>query len=47
MSSSPRILRSGRPLWAATRAVPGFTVLLGIAYPLVITGIAQVMRTAP
>jgi K+-transporting ATPase ATPase C chain len=34
---------TGRQLWAATRALFVLTVLLGIAYPLVVTGIAQVV----
>ena len=39
---SAPLLRGGRQLWAAARALVVFTVLLGIAYPLMITGIAQV-----
>ncbi|HJX43082.1 MAG TPA: potassium-transporting ATPase subunit KdpC [Geodermatophilus sp.] len=34
---------TGRQLWAATRALLVFTVLLGIAYPLTLTGIARVV----
>jgi potassium-transporting ATPase KdpC subunit len=35
--------RSGRQTWAAVRAMLLFTVLLGLAYPLVMTGVAQVI----
>jgi K+-transporting ATPase ATPase C chain len=38
--------RVGRQLGAAVRAVLVFTVLLGIGYPLVVTGIAQVIAPA-
>ena len=34
---------AGRQLWAAVRALLVATVVLGLAYPLVITGIAQVI----
>jgi K+-transporting ATPase ATPase C chain len=34
---------AGRQLWAAVRALLLATVVLGLAYPLVITGIAQVI----
>ncbi|TKJ23733.1 potassium-transporting ATPase subunit KdpC [Blastococcus sp. CCUG 61487] len=40
---STPLFRSGRQLQAAVRAVLVFTVLLGIGYPLVITGVAQVV----
>ncbi len=40
---SAPVLRSGRQLWAATRALLVLTVLLGIAYPLAVTGVAQVI----
>ncbi len=40
---SAPLLRSGRQLWAATRALLVLTVLLGIAYPLAVTGVAQVI----
>jgi K+-transporting ATPase ATPase C chain len=40
---STPLLRSGRQLHAAVRAVLVATVVLGLAYPLLITGIAQVI----
>ncbi|MCZ2818518.1 potassium-transporting ATPase subunit KdpC [Modestobacter sp. VKM Ac-2984] len=39
-------LRSGRQLVAAVRALLVATVVLGLAYPLVITGVAQVIAPA-
>jgi K+-transporting ATPase ATPase C chain len=43
---SAPLLRSGRQLQAAVRAVLVFTVVLGIGYPLAITGVAQVIAPA-
>ena len=40
---SAPLFRSGRQLQAAARAMLVFTVLLGIGYPLAITGVAQVI----
>jgi K+-transporting ATPase ATPase C chain len=40
---SAPLLRSGRQLQAAVRAVLVFTVVLGIGYPVVVTGVAQVI----
>ena len=40
---SAPLFRSGRQLQAAVRAVLVFTVLLGVGYPLVVTGVAQVI----
>lgn len=40
---SAPLFRSGRQLWAAVRAVAVFTLLLGVVYPLVVTGLAQVV----
>src|SRR3954466_494975 len=34
---------SGRQVWAAVRSMLAATVVLGLLYPLVITGIAQVI----
>ncbi|MDT0346600.1 potassium-transporting ATPase subunit KdpC [Streptomyces litchfieldiae] len=39
MSFNPRTM--ARPLWAALRALLVLTVVTGVAYPLVITGVAQ------
>ena len=35
--------RSGRQVWAAMRLMLAATIVLGLLYPLVITGIAQVI----
>jgi K+-transporting ATPase ATPase C chain len=37
------LLRSGRQFWAAVRALLVATVALGLVYPLVVTGLAQVI----
>jgi K+-transporting ATPase ATPase C chain len=40
---SAPLSRSGRQLLAAARALAVFTVLLGVAYPVVVTGVSQVI----
>ena len=40
---SAPLLRSGRQFWAAVRALLVATVALGLIYPLVVTGLAQVI----
>jgi K+-transporting ATPase ATPase C chain len=40
---SPTLRRTGRQYWVAVRAMMVLTVLLGVAYPLIMTGIAQSM----
>ena len=40
---SAPLLGSGRQLWAAVRAMAVFTLLLGVLYPLAVTGLAQVV----
>ncbi len=40
---SAPLLRSGRQFWAAVRALLVATVALGLVYPLVVTGLAQVI----
>jgi potassium-transporting ATPase KdpC subunit len=40
---SAPLSRSGRQVWAAVRAMLLFTVVLGLAYPLAMTGLAQVV----
>lgn len=40
---SAPVLRAGRQLWAATRALLVAGVALGLVYPLVVTGVAQVV----
>ena len=39
---SPTLRGTGRQYWVAVRAMAVLTVTLGIAYPLIMTGIAQV-----
>ena len=43
---SAPLLRSGRQLQAAVRAVVVFSLLLGVGYPLLVTGVAQVIAPA-
>lgn len=43
---SAPVLRSGRQLQAAVRAVVVFTLLLGVGYPLAVTGVAQIIAPA-
>ncbi len=40
---SAPVLRTGRQLWAATRALLVATIALGVVYPLIVTGVAQVI----
>jgi potassium-transporting ATPase KdpC subunit len=40
---SAPVLRSGRQLWAAVRAMVVATVVLGLLYPLLVTGVAQLI----
>jgi K+-transporting ATPase ATPase C chain len=40
---SAPVLRSGRQLWAAVRAMLVATVVLGLLYPLLVTGVAQLI----
>ncbi|WOP19870.1 potassium-transporting ATPase subunit KdpC [Raineyella sp. LH-20] len=44
MNTTTRV--TGRTLWAALRAMLLLTVLLGIVYPLVVTGVGQVVAPA-
>jgi len=37
---------TGRQYWVALRALLIFTVVLGIAYPLVVTGVGQLVASA-
>lgn len=43
---SPSLRGTGRQYWVAVRAMIVLTAVLGIAYPLVMTGIAQVVMPA-
>ena len=40
--STPLVQPAARQLWAALRMLLVMTVLVGLAYPLLITGVAQV-----
>jgi potassium-transporting ATPase KdpC subunit len=43
---SPTLRGAGRQYWVAVRAMAVLTVVLGVAYPLVMTGIAQLTMPA-